>query len=610
MTTGTVIYLDVDDEITSAATRIRAAEANRLALVVPPGSRIATSRMNFRLLAREAGRLGRRLAVVAPDAPSRALAAAAGLEVFATVGEYEASLGLGGGAGPGSSAAPEGAAAEPRSGTGLNAEGEAGPGPGAPGPGGGARSARPGEGGLEPTRVLSPAGGPGDGTTGVEGVGGAAALPVAAGLPAARVRRSGRRRRFVAVGVGLLALVLAVGGVAGSILLPTATVRVVPRIDPVGPLELTVVADPETAVVDADAARIPATRVAIPVQVEDRFPATGKRVVEAKASGTVVFTSRNTGAEVEIPAGTQVSTASGIVFRTTRRVVVPKATFLPPTPGLAEVPVEALEPGPAGNVPAGAITRVSTVIQARLVNPDDPVSNPEPTKGGKRDEFPQVTKADVDRALAALTERAETALRDGLADPNLVPAGLTVFEATASLGELTPSVDPASLVGIEATEFDLGLSGEGSVLAVDEVPISEIAEARVRGSVAPDHVLLDGSIRVEVGEPVVEGTEIRFPVTASGRQTVVADAAALREAIKGLPVEEARRLLEAYGRVTIEVWPDWVTRIPTLDWRLEVLVGPEAGRGRGQAGSGRQAADAGRAGDPAGAASRAIRWPA
>ncbi len=566
MATSTIIYLDVEDEITSAATRIRAAEATRLALVVPPGSRIATSRMNFRLLAREAARLGRRLAVVAPDAPSRALAAAAGLEVHASVGEYEASLASDARASGSGGPLPAVAAEE---GAGLE-EAE----PAAP---------LAADRGLEPTRVLETLPRRAEARPSRSGEGPspspslapeAPALPLASGVRAPR-----RRGRLLALAVALLAVALAGGGVAAYLLLPSATIRVVPRVDPIGPLEFHVVADPTLAEVDPAGARIPATRLTIPIEVSDRFPATGKRVVEAKARGTVVFTSRNTGAEVEIPAGTQVATAGGVVFKTTRRVVVPKATFLPPTPGLAEAPVEALVAGPSGNVPAGSITRVSTVIQARLVNPDDPVSNPEPTSGGKREEFPRVAQADVDRAMAALTARAETALRDGLADPDLVPAGLTVFEATAALGPLAPSVDPASLVGTEVAEFELGLRGEGSVLAVDESPIAAVAESRARANVAPDHVFVEGSLAVEVGDPVVEGTEIRFPVTARAEQTVVLDPESLRAAIKGRPVEEARRLLERYGRVTIEVWPDWVTTIPTLDARLEVLVGPEDGRG-------------------------------
>src|SRR5436305_15067565 len=84
-----IVYLDVDDEITSAASRIRSSASPRVALVVPYGSRIATSRMNFRLLSREALVSNRRLSIVSGDAASRALAASAGLPVFASVAELE-----------------------------------------------------------------------------------------------------------------------------------------------------------------------------------------------------------------------------------------------------------------------------------------------------------------------------------------------------------------------------------------------------------------------------------------------------------------------------------------------------------------------------------------
>src|SRR5439155_15200994 len=107
MAAGT-IYLDVDDEITSAASRIRSSDSTKVALVVPYGSRISTSRMNFRLLSREAVINNRRLSIVAGDPATRALAASAGLPVFATVPEYESAL-----AGPPAAADDAGEAAIP-----------------------------------------------------------------------------------------------------------------------------------------------------------------------------------------------------------------------------------------------------------------------------------------------------------------------------------------------------------------------------------------------------------------------------------------------------------------------------------------------------------------
>ena len=85
-----VWYLELDDEITDAVARLRAAKDDRVVFVVPPGSRIGTGRINFRLLAREAETRGLGIALVSGDAQVRALAASAGLAVFATVSESEA----------------------------------------------------------------------------------------------------------------------------------------------------------------------------------------------------------------------------------------------------------------------------------------------------------------------------------------------------------------------------------------------------------------------------------------------------------------------------------------------------------------------------------------
>ena len=74
-----VWYLDDEAEITDAVARLRAAEDRLVVLVVPPGSRIATGRINFRLLAREASARDLRLAIASPDEQVRSLAGAAGV---------------------------------------------------------------------------------------------------------------------------------------------------------------------------------------------------------------------------------------------------------------------------------------------------------------------------------------------------------------------------------------------------------------------------------------------------------------------------------------------------------------------------------------------------
>src|SRR5436190_10913590 len=126
-----VIYLDVDDEITSAAARIRDAQAPRIAVVLPYGSRVATSRINFRLLSRDVLTHDKRLSIVSGDAATRALAASAGLPVFSSVSEYESSLegmedGSGGVAEPRMTTGAVGAPARPQTESATRSDGTLG----------------------------------------------------------------------------------------------------------------------------------------------------------------------------------------------------------------------------------------------------------------------------------------------------------------------------------------------------------------------------------------------------------------------------------------------------------------------------------------------------
>ncbi|HEY4956376.1 MAG TPA: hypothetical protein VII31_01060, partial [Caldimonas sp.] len=80
-----VCYLEVDDEITSAIGRIRAVTDGEAIIVVPPGSRIATSRINFKLLAREAAVRRMNVVAVSDEPQVRALAISAGLPAYDSI---------------------------------------------------------------------------------------------------------------------------------------------------------------------------------------------------------------------------------------------------------------------------------------------------------------------------------------------------------------------------------------------------------------------------------------------------------------------------------------------------------------------------------------------
>jgi hypothetical protein len=561
-----IVYLDVEDEITSAATRIRQAPGKRVAIVIPYGSRVATSRINFKLLTREAMVNGKRLDIIAPDASARALAAAAGIPVFASVGEYEAALDrpddleatvAGGAAGLAAGGAPTvPTAATPAS----------------------AATAAPGNGAQAPTIGLAAASRPRP----------ADADPRAAAareaeldaivhrgreVPVVRPRRRGPGKGLFA-GLLVLVLALAVAGAAGYLLLPSAEITLTPRIEPVGPVELIVRADPGATAVDAAAGVIPAQVLAVPVEVSGDFPATGKRIEKTAATGGVRFTNCDPSSAYTIPRGTLVRTSGGVAFALDEAVFLPVA-IIDINGGSAdvkcqssEVAVTATEEGPEGNVDAGAIRVVPARYNRNLLR----VTNPAATAGGAREEFTRVSQADVDAALASLGGELAAAFETQLEDPDGVPARATVFPETAVLGEAAPTVDPATLVDTEVESFTLGLAATGSVLAVDASPVEAIAQAALADAVTSGYVLVDGSIRVVVGDAIVRDGTVTIPVAGAAKQLRLVDGATLEAQVLGLSEDEARALLEPYGEVRIVLWPEFVVAVPTLDQRVTLTV--------------------------------------
>jgi len=663
-----VFYLDVDDEITGAVTRLRSSSDYRVALALPAGSRVATSRMNFRLLAREAQAHQRRLAIVSPEPAVRAIAIAAGLPSYLSVQAYEEALAAerpsaseGGAVGPAETGAAAGAIllAEAGGAAGAILLAEAG------GAAGGVGLAERGAGGAAAGGVAEvPSGapevppGPSGATEVPPGPAGAPAVPppvpqeavpaegvagrpadVPAGVPAAevaaaeavrsastdeslvdggagtadalaavvpgsgepptrastdaptraaalqgrsagalpvvkperRARREGGSRRLLLGLVALLVIVL-VGAAAALVLLPSADIVLTPTAQVAGPVSIKVTADPAAASVDQASLTVPALQVPISLSASGSFPATGVKVDQKPAAGSVTFASNNPIDPVTIPVGTTVATRSGIEFQTTSTVVVPKATIQGTTitAGRAGAPIQAVNPGPLGNVPAGSIVVVPARLQAFLVSS----TNPAPTSGGTRTETKIVSQSDYDVAVKALTAKLDASLAAGAADPALPPAGTTVFPTTARRDQPIANPLATALVGQPVETFDLALSANGTVTAVDEKQVTEIADTQLAATVPAGYQLFPEATRTTIADPTFQGTKVLLPVTALGEQWRPVTAEELLPLVKGKSVAEATAALTPYGTVQIQTWPGYVNQIPSLDGRIKITVAP------------------------------------
>jgi hypothetical protein len=722
-----VIFLDPDDEITTAIARLRASQDIKVALVLPPGSRLGTSRINFRLLAREAHDLPRQASIVTAEAGVRAIAVSAGLPAYASVGEYEAAVGTIGSAGRGEAPTPgstpgavpgAGAAAavtEPSSAellvesapTEPPAATEAPDQAGAHGlveaaaiaaaaaaSGAAGASAAAPEAGSEPTPGATPsaelppatpsrrkrgskvpsqptagdvaaaaavgaavgpeaaADVPVVGQTADRPVAGpAAALPVSgpaadapaigaegpttvmetavlaggedvamaadeaqaaaahaadeaqaaaasafgaevAGVPppprgpgprssAALPVVGGPVRSRGALGghgalVGVLVVIAVVGALAlalAVIVLPQATITVAAPLETVGPVSRTVTADPTAIEADPGTGVIPAQQVSIPLSARGEFTATGVKVTETKAKGSVTFTNYDTSSANTISSGSVVATPDGVQFKTLQTVVVPAAKVKGPTkidPGQASVRIEAAKVGTAGNVAPGTITRVPPGENGTLLD----VRNPAATTGGDRNESPRVSQEDVDVAVADLTKDLETQMAAALADPATAPAGTTLIEETAAMGKVKATPALTNLVGKTVQTFDLALTATGQVIAVDTGVLEPLAASALAAAVPEGAVLFPESVRTTVGKPTVDGGVVSFEIGATGEAWRPLDEAALLATVRGRSVLEAEDALARYGKVTVDVWPFYVATIPEGDRATLTVVAP------------------------------------
>ncbi len=619
-----IVYLDVDDEITSAASRIRNAPGTKVALVVPYGSRIATSRMNFRLLSREAVVNNRRLSIVSGDAAARSLAASAGLPVYGTVPEYEAAIArpavddAAGRATAGAGTA--GSAAAGDVGTGGSAVAAAGAGIAAS-----ETVAAVGHPGSAPALDLGLAADTPIGSDAVPGrksqrprrptpdaattiVPAVAAAPAGAARPAweaidrtAIERDAGRdddeaepsrarSRGPLVAAVGMVSLAVVVLAVGAYLFLPSASIALTPRRDSIGPITLTVSADPDAT--DADPANnvVPAIRVELPVEASRTFTTTGTHVEESAARGAVTFTNYDTSSGVSIPRGSIVSTEGGVRFRTQATVVLQPAGIIPFQPRSDSVAISAVKTGDGGNVPANTIRVVPQGQNPDLLR----VNNPNPTSGGIHTETPEVTKPEVDKAVAALQAELQKSFDDAIAAGAGAPADTRLFPETATLVPATPNPDPKTLVGQPVASFDLRLATKGTVIAVDPRPVETIARADLEAQVAKDHRLVADSVKIVVGEGTVgEDSQVTFQATASATQVAIVDADALRGLVKGKTAADATAALAPYGTATVTLWPDWASTVTGVDARLTVTVsdgppGPGPGGSAGPSASPRR----------------------
>jgi hypothetical protein len=380
----------------------------------------------------------------------------------------------------------------------------------------------------------------------------AALASVAARRPAPSLGSPARAIAIAASVLGAVLLLLVV-------VLPSAAVSVTPSSIPMPGATFTIRAGP--------GGEVPAQPLSATITTKVTGTATGSRSEEIKATGSVHFTNQTTD-DLTIPKGTVVQTTTGsdrVQFATTETKTLPRSVivFVTVIPGTADVAVEAVAGGVAGNVAANRIV-ISTTARYQ-------VTNPAPTTGGDTKKIPVVmaedysvatVKGNVDRALADEANNQKLRWKSQLAGDAVVWVGTPSLTSQGGLSDF---------VGKEVATFDVPVTASVQGFAVAGDQPTKAALERYRTMASPGNVLDERTAQFNAVATVADNG-VSWKITASGTQSPQLDSVRIRGALAGRTPAEVRELLSAQGlRVTdLRISPSWWPRMPLLDARIAV----------------------------------------
>lgn len=374
----------------------------------------------------------------------------------------------------------------------------------------------------------------------------------------------------------LLLFVLALGAGAVLLILPTATITLLPARSLVE-TEALITANPDATNIDLEGAVIPAIRLSITVEESASLPPGGSQQLSSTpASGHVVFVNLGD-TPVEIPAGTLVGTsgAEPVWFRTLTRGSL-EAT----TGHQVELAIEATadHAGPGGNVDSGFIN----IMRGELAQ-NVSVSNPRPTSGGGSRSVGIVLPEDHESLLATVRQQLKSQAYISLLS-RLQEGQHLILESMSIVTERSDWTRFSAAAGEATGLLSLDMKAIVEAIAIEESLAQQVVLDRLNDEVSQGSRLLRQTVNHERGQVVSDYADglLRFWRSAHALAEAVVDADGLRERLVGMTSAEARarihQELELQPGTTprIDIAPDWPGRMPFLPFRIQVQFAEQA----------------------------------
>lgn len=535
------LYLETDEDITSAVEKLKNSSASAVSIVVPKRSTLLQSMINLKLLKKAADSAKKDLVLVTTDRLSSHLAGRVGLAVADKLGadakvpemqmdEPDQTEVIDGGVAETGELEPtEAESASKKS----KAEAEV----------------------AEDTAVA-------EATEPVMKTKALADEPKPEKTKAAKVPDFNTlQKRILWVG---LALVVIIGLFVANYLIASASVTVYAKGNQVAvaaPLTL----DPSASATSITTGVLKAQDLTSTKNLSEQVPATGTQDVGTKATGSMTISNSLDQNSHTLAAGTQF-TASGKVFASTTATTVPGATVCSGhvCPGTVTVNVQADQAGDSYNL---APTSYTISGQSQLTAQGGQMT------GGTSKTVTVVQQSDVDKAVADMLSKD----KDG-ATQDLQGKAPKSYQFISETLTQTPSATTSdTAVGAQAANVNVKVTASYDALAVSSDDLSSFLKAQAAKQVGPTNQVYDdgaGAAKFSVVKKNPNGSQ-SLTVTTTASAGAKLDVAAIATQIKGKKYGDATDLISKLPGVDhsdINISPGWSTSLPGRTSRIKVNV--------------------------------------
>lgn len=539
-----VIYLEVDEDITSAIDKLTKSAHQEIQIVAAKRSTLMQSVINLRLLKKAAADAKKKVILVSGDRVTQNLAGRIGLPIAYQVGEEPIS--------PAAAAVGRGSSDDEIDGGVIGTEiaKEA--------------ASRPGKlppSGAEVAEAAAP------------DVAAVAAKEPPKAQPAKKTQKvpnfSRMQHRVLWIGGGLLAVLLLL---ALNYYFTTAKVTLYAKAEQVN-ASFSFTADPASARSDPSAGVLAATQPTANKTLSASVTATGSKDNGTKARGQMTVSNCYDNSPHTLVAGTRFVAPDGKVFRSDSDVTVPGGTgsfFGCSTPGRATVSVTADQNGDSYNLASGtkySIPALPSDQQAGIYGTGGQM------QGGTSKISKVITQGDIDKAKQAALDADKG---DG-ANTLKSKVGKNQIMLEPSVQQNVISLNSNPDAGAESPTANLTIQVAYTALAVAKSELADLTKAQEQKQIGEGQQIYEdgsGNLKLTAEKAAASGAQ-KFNAAASAFVGTKINTDALAKQIKGKKYGDAADIAKnvpGVDRAEISLSPGWATSMPGIVKHIHVTI--------------------------------------